>query len=78
MERTSILKLKRKEELKKAIVSSNHSIISIYRSGNWGLKEGDSGGKNENEQIYSLKCNSRYSELELSNIIEWLDHIAQF
>ncbi|WP_047982396.1 hypothetical protein [Ornithinibacillus contaminans] len=76
MERTSILKLKRKEELKKAIVSSNHSIVTIYKNGNWRLEEGDFRKEKENEQIYSLKCNSGYNQLELSNIIEWLDHIV--
>lgn len=78
MERTSILKLKRKEELKRAIVCSNHSIVSIYKNGNWRLEEKDSGSEreNKNEQIYSLKCNSGYNQLELSNIIEWLEHIV--
>src|SRR5690625_4583226 len=72
MERITILNLKKKEELKKVIVSSDHSIVKVFKDGNWELR-GEH--KNNSEEIYSLKCDSKYSELELSNIIEWLEHI---
>lgn len=72
MERTTILNLRKKEELKKVIVSSGHSIVKVFRDGNWELR-GEH--KNNSDEIYSLKCDSKYSESELSNIIEWLEHI---
>src|SRR5690625_7407349 len=72
MERTTILNLRKKEELKKVIVSSGHSSVKVFRDGNWELRGAH---KNNSDEIYSLKCDSKYSESELSNIIEWLEHI---
>lgn len=74
MERTTIVNLMKKEELKKVIASSSHSVVIIYKNGSWGI-EGEHRKESNIDKVYSLKCDTRYSELELLNIIEWLDHI---